>query len=103
MAYGCVQEEIRFVICPELIISRLFTEALEDNEALSITGVERFSNYSGYANTFRWDGNYEDDTPYDESGRRRTTVAVIDAIKFNNPRDQFHCAAVLREVNKVTN
>ncbi|MEQ2276761.1 hypothetical protein XENORESO_008321, partial [Xenotaenia resolanae] len=35
---GLVQEEIRFLINPELIISRLFMEALEDNECLIITG-----------------------------------------------------------------
>ena len=35
---GCVQEEIRFAICPELILSRLFTERLEENECLLING-----------------------------------------------------------------
>ncbi|MGH0147263.1 UNVERIFIED_CONTAM: hypothetical protein FKN15_015367 [Acipenser sinensis] len=35
---GLVQEEIRFLINPELIVSRLFTEALEQNESLIITG-----------------------------------------------------------------
>lgn len=35
---GCVQEEIRFVICPELIVSRLFVEQLGDNEALLCIG-----------------------------------------------------------------
>ena len=35
---GCVQEEIRFVICPELIVSLLFTEVLDRNEAVVITG-----------------------------------------------------------------
>ena len=35
---GCVQEEIRFVICPELMLSRLFTEVLDDTEALLIVG-----------------------------------------------------------------
>ena len=35
---GCVQEEIRFVICPELLVSLLFTEVLEKNEAVVITG-----------------------------------------------------------------
>ena len=38
LGFGCVQEEIRFVICPELLISRLFTEALNSNECLRITG-----------------------------------------------------------------
>lgn len=35
---GCVQEEIRFAVCPELIISCLFTEELDPTEALTITG-----------------------------------------------------------------
>lgn len=35
---GLVQEEIRFLINAELIVSRLFTEALEHNECLIITG-----------------------------------------------------------------
>lgn len=35
---GLVQEEIRFLINPELIVSRLFTECLDHNECLIITG-----------------------------------------------------------------
>ncbi|OCT72036.1 hypothetical protein XELAEV_180350184mg, partial [Xenopus laevis] len=35
---GLVQEEIRFLINPELIVSRLFTEVLDSNECLIITG-----------------------------------------------------------------
>ncbi|KAG0223863.1 hypothetical protein BGW42_005507, partial [Actinomortierella wolfii] len=35
---GAVQEEIRFMICPELILTRLFTEQLQPNEALLIKG-----------------------------------------------------------------
>ena len=127
---GCVQEEIRFAICPELILSRLFTERLEENEcllingklinsalwhtckveigmyivlhcvglrcivlhcivlacvvlycialycvalcivlntniiiAVAIAGAERCSSYCGYAETFRWLGNYDDEMP----------------------------------------
>lgn len=35
---GLVQEEIRFLINPELIASRLITEVLDHNECLIITG-----------------------------------------------------------------
>lgn len=35
---GCVQEEIRFLICPEMIISRLITEQLGDDECLIMKG-----------------------------------------------------------------
>ena len=36
---GCLQEEIRFVICPEMIVSKLFTEVLDRNECLIMTGL----------------------------------------------------------------
>lgn len=39
LGYGCVQEEIRFVICPELIISKLFTEQMAPNESLLMIGM----------------------------------------------------------------
>lgn len=35
---GLVQEEIRFLINPELIVSRLFTEVLDENDCLIVTG-----------------------------------------------------------------
>ncbi|MCP4120006.1 MAG: hypothetical protein GY737_32345 [Desulfobacteraceae bacterium] len=39
LGHGLVQEEIRFLICPELIVSCLLTEELDPNEALFITGA----------------------------------------------------------------
>ncbi|XP_034924089.1 poly(ADP-ribose) glycohydrolase 1 isoform X2 [Populus alba] len=47
---GCLQEEIRFMISPELIAGMLFLPCMEDNEAIEIVGAERFSNYTGEAN-----------------------------------------------------
>ncbi|KAJ0093848.1 hypothetical protein Patl1_27095 [Pistacia atlantica] len=44
---GCVQEEIRFMINPELIAGMLFLPSTADNEAIEIVGVERFSDYNG--------------------------------------------------------
>ncbi|KAL3280193.1 hypothetical protein HHI36_017693 [Cryptolaemus montrouzieri] len=101
LGYGCVQEEIRFVICPELMISRLFIEQLDDTEAVVIRGSERFSNYTGYSDTFQWNGNFADETPTDRFGRRQTTVAIIDATRFNKVDQQYYPAAVLRELGKA--
>eukprot|EP00058_Branchiostoma_floridae_P010542 XP_002596030.1 hypothetical protein BRAFLDRAFT_118079 [Branchiostoma floridae] len=39
LGFGLVQEEIRFLICPEMILSRLFTETLEADECLVIIGL----------------------------------------------------------------
>uniref|UniRef100_A0A4W5LTE6 PARG catalytic Macro domain-containing protein n=1 Tax=Hucho hucho TaxID=62062 RepID=A0A4W5LTE6_9TELE len=57
---GLVQEEILFLMNPELIVSRLFTEKLGDNECLFITGSQQFSQYSGYSDTFKWIGPHRD-------------------------------------------
>ncbi|XP_060067436.1 poly(ADP-ribose) glycohydrolase-like [Ylistrum balloti] len=98
---GCVQEEIRFLICPEMIVSRLITECLENNECLIMKGCERFSDYDGYAKTFRWKDNYEDKTPRDDWGRRCTDVVAIDALIFHGYARQFKSSSVTRELNKA--
>ncbi|XP_057315737.1 poly(ADP-ribose) glycohydrolase-like [Hydractinia symbiolongicarpus] len=98
---GCVQEEIRFLICPELILARLFTEKLEPNESLVITGVERFSRYSGYAQTFKYQGTYHDFTQRDRWGRLYTQVVAIDAHVFHNYTDQFKSVSLKRELEKA--
>lgn len=98
---GCVQEEIRFVICPELMVTMLVTEALDDMEALIITGIERYSKYEGYSNSFKWSGDFIDETPRDSNGRRMTSVVAIDALCFTQPALQFDLNKIIRELNKV--
>ncbi|KAF6719402.1 Poly(ADP-ribose) glycohydrolase [Oryzias melastigma] len=98
---GLVQEEIRFLINPELIVSRLFTEALDDNECLIITGTQQFSKYTGYSQTYQWDGNHRDTTPKDGWQRRCTEIVAIDALQFRNFLEQFHPDKITRELNKA--
>lgn len=100
--YGCVQEEIRFVICPELLCSRLFTEQLAVNECLIMMGCQRFNNYSGYAGSFKWTGPFEDHTPFDGDRRRKCTVVAIDAICFRQSFHQYKKELMKRELNKVS-
>ncbi|MBN3302784.1 PARG glycohydrolase, partial [Amia calva] len=98
---GLVQEEIRFLINPELIVSRLFTEALDHTECLIITGVEQYSNYSGYADSYRWSGIHVDETPRDNWQRRCTEIVAIDALKYRRFLEQFHPEKMRRELNKA--
>lgn len=49
---GCVQEEVLFCIFPEAVVSKIICEELSDNEAVIIYGARRFSNYTGYSDTF---------------------------------------------------
>ncbi|GMH29695.1 hypothetical protein Nepgr_031538 [Nepenthes gracilis] len=97
---GCVQEEIRFMINPELIAGMLFLPSMSDNEAIEIVGAERFSNYSGYASTFRFSGDYADRVKRDSIGRRITRIIAIDALCSPGLR-QYKLDCLLREVNKA--
>lgn len=101
LGYGCVQEEIRFVICPELLISMLFTEALSSSEVLFIIGCERYSKYTGYGHTFQWAGNFKDETPHDSSGRRRCVVLAMDALPYSSIVQEYKRETITRELNKA--
>ncbi|KAH8326794.1 hypothetical protein KR059_006693 [Drosophila kikkawai] len=101
LGHGCVQEEIRFVICPELLVGKLFTESLRPYEALVMLGAERYSNYTGYANSFEWSGNHEDRTPRDSSRRRQTAIVAIDALHFAQATHQYRVDLMERELNKA--
>lgn len=98
---GLVQEEIRFIINPELIVSRLFTEELDPNECLIITGAEQYSEYKGYAETYKWDRAHEDEAPRDSWQRRTTEIVAIDAFHFRSYIDQFSPDKIKRELNKA--
>ncbi|KAF8927394.1 hypothetical protein BGZ58_010422, partial [Dissophora ornata] len=104
LGHGAVQEEIRFAICPELIISRLFTQNLQENETVLIKGAERYSSYNGYGYTFTWHSDFIDETPRDHLGRRKTEICAIDALPFGSKDQrlsQFSKRNVLRELNKA--
>ncbi len=112
---GSVQEEIRFCVrslyrseqsstnihSPELIVARLFVQRLRDDECLFVHGAERFSNYTGYASSFAWAGNYIDRSPRDEWGTRATKLVAIDALRYHNYSAQFRMQHIERELNKA--
>ncbi|KAM5241201.1 poly(ADP-ribose) glycohydrolase isoform 2-T2 [Hipposideros larvatus] len=98
---GLVQEEIRFLINPELIVSRLFTEVLDHNECLIITGTEQYSEYTGYAETYRWARSHDDGSERDAWQRRCTEIVAIDALHFRRYLDQFVPEKIRRELNKA--
>lgn len=80
---GCVQEEIFFVICPELIVAKLFTEKLLSQDALVITGAEQFNEYANYADKFKWKGSFKDTLPRDKYGRKMRQIIAMDALYFH--------------------
>ncbi|CAF3397628.1 unnamed protein product [Rotaria sp. Silwood1] len=98
---GCVQEEIRFTICPEMLVSLLVCEKMEVNECIFLIGCEQYSSYKGYANSFQFDGDYKDNTSKDNWGRKWCHVVAMDAVCFYDPTLQYDMKYVQRELIKA--
>lgn len=93
---GCVQEEIRFLLSPELFIACLVFAKLEPNESFVIHGTERYCLYGGYGSNFLYKGGYEDKTDFEtiaetaggdnEATRRRRKCVIvgIDAVDYGS-------------------
>lgn len=62
MNEGRVQEEIRFTICPEMLVSILVCEVMQDNECIFLIGCEQFTTYHGYCDTFVMKDSFHDQT-----------------------------------------
>jgi poly(ADP-ribose) glycohydrolase len=72
---------------------------MEVNEAIIISGTERFSEYKGYAMSMQFEDDYNDPTPFDSSKRRlRNHVIGIDATV--GAFGQFKSATILRDIIK---
>lgn len=100
---GSVQEEILFVLCPELIVSKMFTEPLLDRESMLITGAEKYNCYSGYAEAFQWKSRFNDTTLRDRYGRRMRQIIVMDALYFSaqDKLKQYSKVNIDREILKA--
>ncbi|KAG9453565.1 hypothetical protein H6P81_006469 [Aristolochia fimbriata] len=97
---GCVQEEIRFMINPELIVAMLFLPSMVDNEAIEIVGAERFSSYGGYGSSFVFLGDFLDKSNLDSLGRQKTRIVAIDALCYPRSK-QYKVQGLIRETNKA--
>ncbi|XP_075996761.1 poly(ADP-ribose) glycohydrolase-like [Genypterus blacodes] len=98
---GLVQEEILFLMNPELIVSRLFTEKLQDAECLIIKGSQQFSCISGFSDSFEWAGPHKDCLPRDRWARLQRHTLAMDALHFRQPEEQYSMLKVMRELNKA--
>jgi hypothetical protein len=104
---GCVQEEIRFGICPELLVGLLLCPVMNECEAIQIVGAEQFSAYTGYMRTLRYAGDHLDKSCRTGDGTVLNGIAAIDALdgRCVRPFDlltQMSTPYMLREMNKAS-
>lgn len=43
-----LQEEIRFLCCPEMLVSLMLCDRMDPHEAILIQGAQQYSAYTGY-------------------------------------------------------
>lgn len=83
---GGVQEEIRFLMCPETLVSMLICDKMEPDEAISIVGAQVYSSYTGYSGKLKWRELLPKDALQnqyrDKFSRIQTECLAINAIKF---------------------
>jgi hypothetical protein len=101
---GCVQEEIRFIISPECLLSVFVCEKMSSNEAVLIKNTISFSDYAGYGSSFKCLGFSQQLTELFTNSVAQVElddVLAIDAIPFGLEKDeQFSLVPTLRELEK---
>mmetsp|Transcript_3845 Transcript_3845/g.3779 ORF Transcript_3845/g.3779 Transcript_3845/m.3779 type:complete len:108 (+) Transcript_3845:111-434(+) len=55
---GTAQEEILFLIFPEMYTSMLFCEPMQKNESIVMFNVRRYSNYTGFGQSLEYAGTF---------------------------------------------
>lgn len=81
------------LLAPEMIVARLFTAPLEDNEVLFINGAKRFSKNPTLTGYKKFNGPYID--------MKKREVVAIDAREYSDPMKQFKRKEIERELNKA--
>jgi len=101
---GCVQEEIRFAICPELCLSMLMCPCMLAEEAIQIVGAEQFSSYNGYAFSLQFGGDHVDASKRAEDASVMSAVLAMDALDLRGGNQslgfQLQAELLLRDLNK---
>ncbi|KAG2385790.1 hypothetical protein C9374_002939 [Naegleria lovaniensis] len=84
------QEEVLFSCCPESFLTLLICESLSDSEIIIMKNIVRYSEYTGYLNTFKFTGLFEP--------RGHTIdIIIMDAI----PKRHFQPEMIKRDLNKA--
>ena len=94
---GAVQEEIMFSVCPELLVSLMFCSVMKDHEAILLIGAEKFCLHTGYNQSLKFAGNFEDV----ESSVSRVAMDATCYGWGRNKAHQWKTNDLLRDLNKA--
>jgi Poly (ADP-ribose) glycohydrolase (PARG) len=100
---GCVQEEIRFAVAPELLAGMLLSPRMGPSEAIILRGAERYSRSRGYATTLAYGGALTDGCARTLDCSPDVELVAIDAVDYRglDSAAQYTPQEVLRELTKA--
>ena len=98
---GCVQEEILFATHPEAVISMFFMEVMSDNDAIRIDNLIKFSDYEGYAHTFKFvKSSINKDTNL-ETIKKINIIAIDAVVCFSQKYEIISTENIQRDIHKA--
>jgi len=100
---GCVQEEMRFSVSPELLTAMVVSPMMEAREAVLVHGAPQRAATTGYGYAMRYAGTFDDPSPRLRDGTPDVSLVAIDALDFRRgvPASQYEPARMLRELEKA--
>lgn len=67
---------------PELLVTTVLFDVLEDNECAVVHGCTQYANYTGYSSTFKFNGKHPERFELDGFDKAPRTFVLIDAIDY---------------------
>lgn len=106
MIASATQEEVLFSCCPEAQLSMLFCHTMLDTEVIVMKNVQRFSNTTGYAETFEFAGAYHSASDSSSSStsqfEHNASPSIINILALDACTHQhFTSEMVSRDLNKA--
>jgi poly(ADP-ribose) glycohydrolase len=95
MTGDAAMEETLFLVKPELMVAMAIQNRMVDEEAICISGAQKYSLTSGYGQSFTFAGDYD----YNRRPGPAPKVCAIDAVRGGGPA--MSEAALLRDMNKA--
>ena len=86
LGVGALQEEIRFLQCPELIVCRLFITRMGDDQAVHVSGYRQFNKTKGYSSNhppaFEFDKTHGKE--WEPLAPNKRKMIVMDATRYKH-------------------
>ena len=98
---GCVQEEIFFATHPEAVVSMFFMEVMSDNDAIRIDNLIKFSDYEGYAHSFKFAKTAINNDTNLETIKKINIIAIDAVVCFSQKYGIIDSENIQRDIHKA--